>query len=317
MAFTFRIFMMDLMVFVQDGNDFWTLLPDLSKGATASDGKPIPPHLPVLFFFDASTDGGDWPGLKPLLKLNLPKSGQAWWLKNEDVLLEFTPGVLATSPSTAIGTLPDASNASSFDWTPKMKDLVASQKQINGKLIGKNPPTSIAGRLKLPSPVLETFAFSKVLTNGSIEIRSFAFQELRTPKPIAFGPRAVADVAVAKYVVTSPTVKVSTVKPTGGTVHGPVLLSAAPGKSLDILLANLSPNKTKPDADHFARHFELYYGLSANPSSKGPIPLLSVDGELPDKLEGTEPFLISQTFEDSDAAGAYVRPVCTFAQFEP
>jgi len=305
MAFTLRIFMVDLIAFVRDTNDhFWALLPDARNLGSAS----IPNHYPLLVFDDGSSqsDAGDWPTIKGLLGLTTIKSDTAWLLNQEDIKITFqgqaTPPTYAGSIAQP---LPDLKNRQSFDWVPKMADISTTNKDVDPNLVKSTFPASLAARLELPTAQPYTFAFSKLLLGLTPLIFQATF-----PNSTGSFRRALADVVVAEFAVTGSDITVE------ATNHSAVTFQP-PSKVCDILLTNISPAHKQPNVDPYGHHFELYYQLSTGPAQTF-IPLLDINAA--NILAGTvekepEPKALNE-MDDNDAVGALSRPVCTFVQFE-
>jgi hypothetical protein len=242
MPFTLRIFMVDLIGFVFDAsNTFWALLPDARNLSSAS----IPNHYPVLIFDDGGlhTDAGDWVQIKNLLTLTAVKSDVAWLLNQEDITLSFTGTSVAPTATGAISSpLPNLSNRQSFDWVPKMANVSSKHSALNSALVNVAFPTGkgLSARLKLQGAKPATFAFSKMLLGLTPLIYPATFPG--SAGSAGSTPRALTDVVVAKYTVTSPQITVS------ATSHSPVAFTP-PSDPCDILLTNISPFTGKTNTD--------------------------------------------------------------------
>jgi hypothetical protein len=311
MAFTLRIFMVDLIAFVFDSsNTFWALLPD----ARNLGGGTIPNHYPVLIFDDGKVhaDAGDWVQIKSLLNLTAVKSDVAWLLNQEDVRFSFTGTSL---PPTAAGSiskpLPDLSNRQSFEWVPIMANVSSQHRTLNSKLVNPAFPTGLglSARLNLPSAQPATFAFSKMLLGATPLIYPATFPG--SAGSAGTTPRALADVVVARYAVTSSQITIS-----AGS-HAPATFTP-PSDPCDILLTNISPSTGKNNTDPHGHHFKLYFPLSNIGTPSNLIPVLDVTAAsvLSRTVEKEpEPTAIDE-LDDLDSVGALSRPVCTFVQFD-
>jgi hypothetical protein len=304
MPVSLRIFMVDLMAFAFNGSDLWALLPDGRQGDPLHN---IPKHWPVLVFKDGSGNPGDWTQIVNLLGLNTPQLGDtAWLLHQEDISIRFsgTPAPNTAAMGSIVGSqLPNAANHASFAWVPGMSDVSPANAVLADGMFGSSLPSGVVARMELPpGTVPETFAFSKFGNGaGGFDIFPFTF----TPGNTFL--RALADVVVARYQVNGPITISST--NLGRTT------TFTPAKDTDILLANLSPMPSGPNADPHGYHFRMYYGLCKN-ATPGPIPLLQANqgSEAPGGIEDQEPPIIEEVSE-APIVGSYGRPICTFVQF--
>ncbi|HEX7184967.1 MAG TPA: hypothetical protein VF756_24280, partial [Thermoanaerobaculia bacterium] len=248
-----RFFLLDLMAFVPDGEYLWILLPDARVATT------LPEHHPVVVFGDTSKEIG-WTDIKKKLKLKEDKFGEAWLLDSEDIIMDPEPLVGGYSiPTFPPGvTFPDGTNDKEFYWVPRMSDVHPGAAKIDGSCVVPigTVPKKLVARMRLKASAIATFAFSKI----SEKIRPFRFCTSWNDCT-SLPERALADVVLVTVEVPGNSVTFSSVRYTPGPPRPPKEIKGETGATIDILIANLSPNGTKAKdyriGEHFARYYEL------------------------------------------------------------
>ncbi len=225
--------------------EFRVLLPDTPGGQYASDGCPLPQHVPAVFVLAGSCriqDAAGWQDCtidSELLRDFGPTMDcriSSFRLKHTEITFDWggpaDPGTLPSSQAGKADRCPDEGNAEDPHWIPTFEEM--DQVDLDC-LEGAGCP--LAGRVKISGGYLKTCSFIQTAEGQPAQYFHFQakYSSIAAGLPWVFRTQAVSD--GAKIDVTVP--------------FGPIKLQLRdmnlPYKARDITLTPLTEQGAKPE----------------------------------------------------------------------
>lgn len=324
---TLRVFLLDLLVIVDQGDRKWVLLPD-AVGRGQTPGDPVEPHFPMFLFERDDLRGGDWPELKRRLGLQGFRPGTAWLLDHEEIVFPdpAQPGFDNAFNGNPAGELPaNADEARSLSWMPDLARLAPGNPVDPACLASPVRTAKLIARTSFTGGSLRTAAFTKIESEFLAEGEIVPFEFKAGPDAAAQGPRrALADRLVMEVPIDGDAVTVKTVPFDGGRRRQGRLVRLTPNEQgiVNVLLANVSPATPDPTRPlDRGPHFHAYYDLFQNPVPRADqrIPFVFRNGHVPGPpalnpldVEIELPALFKQAFRNP--IGVFENRICTVPQ---
>ncbi len=326
---TLRVFLLDLLAVVDQGDRKWVLLPN-AVGRGQMPGDPVDSHFPMFLFERDDLNGGDWPELKRKLGLQGFRPGTAWLLDHEEIVFPAPaqPGFDNAFNGNPAGDLPaNRDEARSISWMPSLASIAPGNDRVDPACLASPVRTSkIIARTSFTGGSFRTAGFTKIDSAFRAEGEIVPFEFKSAPDAAAQGPRrAMADRLVVEVPIDGDTVTVETV-PFGGDRRRPrqgrtVVLKPNAQGIVNVLLANVSPAIPDTRPRDRGLHFDAYYDLVKDSVDRADrrIPFVFRNGHVPGppKVEPLEveielPALFQEAFRNP--IGVFEKRICTVAQ---
>jgi hypothetical protein len=271
--FTLRIFLIGMMAFVptRDQKTLYVLLPN------------VDPHHALLALDKRDmASGGEatanqWSEVAPVVNGAENDNAFAWFLKEDRLEVLDSAGNPLELVTPKLGKAMPATKEEgrSISWVPSLQDV---SPQIDATL----DPSLLTAPSKDRLFALLTLQHGKVVTydltrypdtkgRNTGDLVKFAYAPGSPDTPAAGCSRALAEIVVVEIPVSGPSVSLRRLPFSGGAGTSLTLKPRADQKTVDVLLANLTPSsqaelRKRSSPLHFAHYYDL---LKTPPAAQG------------------------------------------------